>query len=219
MYRYNTQGKSKMAGKKLSDPKTKENSIKMLRDVTSILDKHKIEYYLDFGTLLGAVREKGFIPWDDDMDISLVNQADYKKIPAVLKEIEKSFKYKTRLYTFEDSIKRCKKDCDEDIYFAKKSDYQVAKIKKKSLFGKDLVVLDIFFKYEYEGRLYWYAGGLINKIDNNYPKNGLKKINFYNMSHSIPIDYDKYLSSIYGEWRKKDDKWTCYESFALNSNN
>lgn len=57
----------------------------ILVQVTCIAEKHDIPYWLSGGTLLGAARHGGFIPWDDDIDIELL-LPDYKKLLKYLRK-------------------------------------------------------------------------------------------------------------------------------------
>ena len=57
--------------------------LEILLEVDRICKKHDIKYWLSSGTLIGAARHKGFIPWDDDLDIEMLWD-DYKRLMKVL---------------------------------------------------------------------------------------------------------------------------------------
>lgn len=63
--------------------------LEVLMEIDRICKKHGIAYFLAYGTLLGAVRHNGFIPWDDDMDIIMLRK-DYMRF---LKVVEKELSF------------------------------------------------------------------------------------------------------------------------------
>ena len=56
----------------------KKHQLEVLDFVTEFCDEHNIKYFIHAGTLIGAIRHKGFIPWDDDIDIGML-RPEYDK--------------------------------------------------------------------------------------------------------------------------------------------
>ena len=69
--------------------------LKMLCFVADICDANGIEWWLSSGTLLGAARHEGFIPWDDDIDFVMLRK-DYDKLVQIAdKEFEAPYFFQT----------------------------------------------------------------------------------------------------------------------------
>ena len=62
-------------------------ALDLLHQFDSICQKYSLRYYLMFGSLLGAVRHNGFIPWDDDVDVAMPRE-DYEKIMKLKNEFK-----------------------------------------------------------------------------------------------------------------------------------
>ena len=67
------------------------SELKMLKEAIAFFEENDITYYAIGGTLLGAVRHKGFIPWDDDIDV-IVPREDWNRfIEAMKKDLDDKY--------------------------------------------------------------------------------------------------------------------------------
>lgn len=91
----------------------------MLREIDRICRKHDIKYFISYGTMLGAVRHGGFIPWDDDVDVAML-RSEFEKFRQIApKELNERFSYESHrnnngYHYFFDRISA------KDTYFASK---------------------------------------------------------------------------------------------------
>ena len=91
----------------------------VLQDVTRVLEELNIPYFMQGGTMLGAIRHGGFIPWDDDVDLG-IPRADYDRL---LKEVSARLPENLELRTYDD-------ETDHHYYFARIVDkrYQIRRM-------------------------------------------------------------------------------------------
>ncbi len=73
--------------KNVLDKKKENLALEALREVKKVFDKYNIEFWLDCGTLLGAIRDQKFISWDCDIDLG-VWEKDIKKIVSACRELQ-----------------------------------------------------------------------------------------------------------------------------------
>ena len=98
---------------------TQKYILHVLREVTCVLEELNIPYFMQGGTMLGAIRHDGFIPWDDDVDLG-IPRADYDRM---LKEVSARLPENLELRTYDD-------ETDHHYYFARIVDkrYQIRRM-------------------------------------------------------------------------------------------
>jgi len=101
----------------------------MLQEVDTFCREHNIRYSLSSGTLIGAIRHKGFIPWDDDLDITM-------PLPDM---------YRFRDEFLSDKIKYCDVDTERNHLFRFSRLAYLPTYSKSGLFGKGMGVnIDLY---------------------------------------------------------------------------
>lgn len=134
--------------------------VEIIDEIDRICKKYNLRYYIYGGTLLGAVRHKGFIPWDDDADL-VMPRADYEKF---LKICEKEFDGKYVLQNcFTDpeyhmlftKIRKCGTYVHEEKWSGKDMN--------KGIFV-DILPLDYFPKNKFMGSLVLHAVSICHQI-------------------------------------------------------
>ena len=113
-----------MAKEQLDSIEIKIELCRMLKELDEYLGGHGIQYSIMSGTLLGAVRHGGFIPWDDDIDIAVLRK-DYDRLIEILRK-----------------NKRIGEELEISGYEVDKTDMPFLKVYNKSIAVKDNLAND-----------------------------------------------------------------------------
>lgn len=168
-----------------------------LIELDQAFQEMNIAYWLDFGTLLGAVRDHGFIEHDLDIDIGLFLDDRTEKIYEVLKKHGFVLKHRISIdegrYGLEETYEY--RGVSIDLYYYKKEN--------------GMIVTHGFTKKDgmsWEKTMVEYGGYLVREI--YLPYSGLSKVNFLGAEYPIPNDPHQYLKSFYGEnYMIKNSNW------------
>ncbi len=187
-----------MSGRHTLEGKNGIVALKMLEDVSDILEKNNIEFWLESGTLLGIVREGRLLPWDNDVDIS-IKEEYLDKLLSSLSEIS-SLGYRVRSKIFENDSEPFKKGVT-----------RIVKIRNnRFFFFRGKVTLDIYIKFKKDDK-YYYQCGQTKKASNATFYEGLEEITFNEKKYKIPSNHEAYLTCKYGNWKIVDKSWNAFE--------
>lgn len=78
--------------RKIGVEELKQTQLEILDVVAKFCEENQINYWIDSGTLLGAIRHKGYIPWDDDIDVGML-RPDYDKFMKLFNENNTRYKF------------------------------------------------------------------------------------------------------------------------------
>ena len=182
------------------NPKGEEKAVKLMIDVKNIMENLSINYWIEGGTLLGAIRDQKLIPWDHDIDMGMVNHSN-DIIKKMIRHLKKKFYVSIKTFSNMEGVWDLGK-------------YRVIKVyPKKYFFLKQDLCLDIFIYYNgnipnMNNEVYKYVVWGKNAFHKKEFFDTLEKIEFYGELINVPSNYREFLKIKYGaDWATPKKQW------------
>lgn len=188
-----------MAGNRTLEGKNAIIAGRMLRRVTRTLRRSGIPYILEAGTLLGIVRENRFLPWDNDLDITITGDYEKKLLSNLWRLWFSCYSVRVKHY-------------HRDMKFFRKGETRIVKVSYRDplKWFRKRVILDIFIKRLIDDQYYWTVG-IMSPVLKSVPRRFYEQhtqIEFSGRKYMVPEDYTGYLEEHYGkEWRTPVKEW------------
>lgn len=169
----------------------KQLQIEILNVVHEFCVENNINYFLDCGTLIGAIRHKGYIPWDDDIDVGML-RVEYEKFVRLFNTNVRNKRYKLLCVEIDDTY---------SYAFGKVIDTETVLYEPDKQGKKIAVNVDVFpydnasndntkVKLHYKKRDFWRALNIAHSQRNDVEKGFLRALAF-NTLHLLTIPFSK----------------------------
>ena len=191
---------TEMKNIKIFDEKTVKSLMNLMEKTIKFLEDNGITYWLDGGTLLGAMRTGNFIPWDDDVDLAIPYES-YIKLKQIIKsypkEYDNNIKYRIcEKYDIKFTEFMVKTPVDSTKPFFLKTFHMDGKLDKDVFV--DLMIYFMIDNNKYVCNLIMWKNVYVYNIEDIYP---LKRINFENNKYYSVKNPIPYLNNAYWFWR------------------
>lgn len=180
-----------------------------LFDVKEILDDLRVKYWLDEGTLIGAVRHKGFVPWDNDIDISIQDSSRVFIISSFDEFRLKGFYVRHQKHKNHISFHRDGTKVDINIYDKnlKQVRWWHSNIVAR---GLDFLMKKTHQNYLIEVLLFPIYKKFVDVEETiTLPKRFIKEletIELFNKTFPVPAHIEEYLDYRFGDWKTPKHK-------------
>ena len=204
--------------------------LEVLQIIDEICEKHGIRWFADCGTLIGAVRHRGFIPWDDDLDICMLRD-DYIKFNEIIKrELPTGYKIWNLATVAEFNNFATNIFASDAIYIG--YEYLMSHHGFPYIAGVDVFPLDYLYPDEEREEARWKAAktildlseSVINKKERRSEEeisNYVSAVTGYSLDTSISVKdgFLTVLEKIFSECRgETSDKVTVMQFYLMNKN-